>query len=104
MAFSVSKVIVAMVFSLAWRLAQSKWLDFPHLVLGESLLHGFCKLPCDDFLDGPRLRFLEYAFLLEKSIDAGSHMLLAHRSNCFLRLRAIAKSEADVTRVLVMNP
>ena len=41
---------------------------------------------------------------LEEGIDARSHMLLAHRSNSFRRLRAIAKSESGVARVFLMNP
>ena len=55
-----------------------------HLVLGDVLLlHGLRELPCDDLLDRLRLRFLEDAFLLQESIDARSHMRLAHRSNSF---------------------
>ncbi len=54
------------------------------LLLGDVLLlHGLRERPCDDLLDRLRLRFLEDALLLQESIDARSHMRLAHRSNSF---------------------
>ena len=42
------------------------------------IFHGIGKLPRDDFLDRLRPRLFEYAFLLEKIVDARTHMFLAH--------------------------
>ena len=56
------------------------------------LLHGLGELPGYDFLDRLRLRLLKNAFPFEEVIDAGTHVLLAHRSNSILRVRASAKS------------
>src|SRR3954466_9592278 len=46
-----------------------------HLVLGNILLlHRISELPCDNFLDGLRLRLIKDSFLFEEIINAGTHM------------------------------
>src|ERR1035438_1543882 len=83
----------------AARLEQSR-----HLVLGDILfLHSLGELPRDDLFHRLRLRLFEDALLLEEVVNAGTHMLLAHRSNSFCRFRAVVKSSSGVDRVFLMN-
>src|ERR1700730_10730806 len=44
-------------------------------------LHSLGQLPRNDLLDCLRLRLVEYAFALEKIVDARTHVFLAHRSS-----------------------
>jgi hypothetical protein len=65
--------------------------------------HGLSQLPSHHFFDGLGLRFFKDAFFLQKIIDAGTQVFLAHFSNSFLRLRAKAKSSVGVALVFLME-
>src|SRR5262249_3472649 len=67
-------------------------------------LHGFGKLPRDHFLDGLGLCFFQNALIFQEFIDTGTQVLITHRSNSFLRLRANSRSSFGVVRVFLIKP
>jgi hypothetical protein len=66
--------------------------------------HGLGELPRDDLFDRLGLRLFEDSFLFEEIVNARTHMLLAHRSNSFWRLRANARSWSGIVRVFLIKP
>src|ERR1035441_11132842 len=83
---------------------RSTWVRLVFSSAAILFLESLGELPRDDLFHRLRLRLFEDALLLEEVIDAGTHMLLAHRSNSFWRFRAVVKSSSGVDRVFLMNP